>query len=150
MLSLLLRRVYISRSRVLPLLLCITGTLVSCSQTPKFLPSIYFPLQRADMNGYPSAAVLGAVLTNDNGCLRLSHRDLVIWPPGYKLSMGNDIQVLNASGEMVAQVGSPLDLGGGNFPDQSIGQVLAEPLPSQCATGPFWLASPVPAVTPTP
>ena len=97
-----------------------------------------------------SSAVLGAELTNDNGCLRLSHRDWVIWPPGYKLSVREGIQVFNAGGQMVAQVGSPLTLGGGNFPDQSINQVLAEPLPEQCGTGPFWLASPIPVVTPAP
>ena len=145
-----LRQISTFRPRILAIALCVAVTLVSCSRTPTPPTSIYFPRQRADINGYMSSAVLGAKLTNDNGCLRLSHRDLIIWPPGYKLSVGNDIQVLNASGEMVAQVGSLLTLGGGNFPDQSISQVLAEPLPQQCNTGPFWLASPQRVATPTP
>lgn len=106
------------------------------------LPDTFFPQQRDTPNVYMEALLVGE-LTLVDGCLRLNDSDgnsfLLIWPPGFSLRNEKDIvQVVDDTGQFVAQVGDNLEVGGGEMPGGYISQYLTQPLPSGCS-GPYWI-----------
>lgn len=87
------------------------------------------------------ARAVGQLILTDNGCLRLKelegHRgDLLIWPPDYSLdTKGNRMSVINDNGQVAAEVGDYLDLGGGGLSSlrvRAIPESLRRELPERC------------------
>jgi len=107
-------------------------------------PGIVFPRQhppeglRAEM-----AALLIGELIEANGCLRVEsagESHLVIWPYDYTVTAADDgrLQVHDGTGEVIAQVGDVVRLGGGQVPTAE--DATAIEIPERCG-GPYWLAS---------
>lgn len=70
-------------------------------------------------------------------------KDLVIWPHGYSVrDEGDEIQVLDGEGRVVAVVGETITLGGGEVSIAIVEKYIGQSLPEGC-TGPFWIASEV-------
>lgn len=59
----------------------------------------------------------GQLILTDNGCLRLKageYTSLLIWPPNYSLNTeGNHVRVINENGQVAAEVGDEIQVGGG-------------------------------------
>lgn len=63
-----------------------------------------------------SALFEGAVVADEEGCLRLDSvdRHTVVWPHGYGFdAAGGTVRILDAQGGLVGRVGEDFDLGGG-------------------------------------
>ncbi len=63
-----------------------------------------------------SALFEGAVIADEEGCLRLDSVDehAVVWPNGYGFDdTGGTVRILDAEGGLVGRVGDDFDLGGG-------------------------------------
>jgi hypothetical protein len=78
-----------------------------------------------------------------DGCVRINSIDgdsyLPIWPFGFSLQVkDNSIQILDATGLVVAQVGDNLLVGGGVMPSEHIEDYSAQPIPGNCPD-PFWI-----------
>lgn len=107
-------------------------------------PVPFFPQQKETPNVYMDALLVGELVLVDN-CLRINDSDgnsyLPIWPQGFSLHIEkNIIQVIDDTGQFVAQVGDNLKVGGGEMPEEYITEYLAQPLPNGCS-GPYWIAS---------
>lgn len=63
---------------------------------------------------------------------------LLIWPPGFNLTNENDtIEILNSDGEIVAQIGDRVQMGGGEIHSKTmLEKSIQEQVPPQC-TGPY-------------
>lgn len=92
------------------------------------------------------ALLVGTLIINDtDNCLKLQPDDevepiLIVWQPDYFLH--NDegaLQIVDRAGEIVAQVGDRLSLGGG---EQSVTDTLQaslkEPIPDRCVADKVW------------
>lgn len=68
--------------------------------------------------------------------------DLPLWPPGFKVCTDKDgtIQVRNKSGQVVAEVGKEVYMGGGGGGMSAVvlTEILQKPLPPS-AKGPYWI-----------
>jgi hypothetical protein len=118
--------------------------LAACASTPSPMPQVAFPRQGPGERDVMEALLVGE-LAQVNGCLRVKSSEipeeyLPIWPAGFRLGTSNPFQVLNEAGEVVAQVGQEVRLGGGEVPDEVVQEVaqMEEPLPSNCL-GPYWV-----------
>lgn len=120
------------------------------SETGASRAIVYFP-QQIPVAGERTkmAALLDGELVIDAGCLRAGNNNtsyLIIWPPEVSVhSVGDSVEVHDQSGAAVAQVGSRVQLTGGELQvDQaaSLAQNLKEPLPESCP-GPYWLVGDV-------
>jgi len=105
-------------------------------------PALFFPQQKEAKPDFMTALLVGE-LTLADGCLRLNDIDgnsfLLIWPQGFSLrNEKNIIQVVDDTGQFVAQVGDNLEVGGGEMPGEYISEYLSQPLPSGCS-GPYWI-----------
>jgi hypothetical protein len=106
-------------------------------------PSLsYFPTRPAP--GPSLLALTSGKIVVEDGCLRLEWdggSDLLIWPYGfsYRIS-GNDIQILNEKGEIVARTGDYKQLGGGEVPSL---ELATGSTPSVNCPGPYWVVSSV-------
>jgi hypothetical protein len=109
------------------------------------MPQVAFPRQGPGERDVMEALLVGE-LAEINSCLRVKSSEipeeyLPIWPAGFRLSSSsNPLQVLNETGEVVAQVGQEVRLGGGEVPNDVVQEVaqLEEPLPADCS-GPYWV-----------
>jgi hypothetical protein len=86
------------------------------------------------------ALTMGNLLIED-GCLftaESGQRQLIIWQPGYFVhNNGQSIQILDQEGDVVAEEGQPLFMGGG---EGSLNDtvLLMEPIPESCMTSKVW------------
>jgi hypothetical protein len=105
---------------------------------------IFFPQQKlAEGSRDVMDAMLVGRLVLVNACLRLNASEntsyLLVWPQGLALtSDGSSIQVVDAAGQLVAQVGNTLTVSGGEVPAEAIANHVRQPLPAECP-GPYWI-----------
>ncbi|WAS98006.1 hypothetical protein [Nannocystis punicea] len=90
-------------------------------------------------------ALLSGTLIEQSGCLRVSPDGkqpghLLIWQPGYTARRtGEQLEVVDGTGKVVARVGEPLRTGGGQVPmSDELQKQLKAPLDAACV-GPYWL-----------
>lgn len=109
--------------------------------------TIYLPRQAP--TDVSMAALNEGRLVEENGCLRVESQGyvetfLVIWPFDSELRVtGEDIEVLNGDGQIIARVGEIARMGGGAVESSTaIGRVRgAFPgLPDYACRGPVWIA----------
>ena len=112
--------------------------------TPE-VPGVAFPRQ-GPIEGprvVMQALLVGRLVLVD-GCLRIEspHGDesqLPIWPPEFGLAAeGEQIQVLDGEGRVVARVGEEVYMGGGGGSAEGLANCVREQLPAAC-TGPYWI-----------
>jgi len=128
--------------QVFALVTVLLATTCSGNSVTTSLPVPFFPQQRNAPNVYMDALLVGE-LTLVDGCLRLNDSDgnsfLLIWPQGFSLRNENDIiQIVDDTGQFVAQVGDNLKVSGGEMPGEYITEYLSQPLPNGCS-GPYWI-----------
>ena len=104
--------------------------------------SIFFPKQKGPQRGSMATVGSGRLILTGNGCLRLKTLEgepsaLLIWPPDYSLNAeGNRVRVLNANGQVVAEVGNYVKVGGGRLSSlnvEIIPESLRRKLPERCS-----------------
>ena len=81
-------------------------------------PDVFFPRQRTVIATFRDQMLAegGGELVLDGQCLRLNGRTTVIWPAGFKPHVHQGVvQVRNGAGQVIAQVGDKLSMGGGYF-----------------------------------
>jgi hypothetical protein len=130
------------------------------SVTP--VPSLSFPQLRARSAMYMTALLEGQLILED-GCLRVAtsydpQSNLIIWQTDYFPTLhGDQIEILDRNGQVVARVGEPVALGGGGIQlNDDYTRQLRAPIPAACE-GPYFLMgemvsqpSPMPKATATP
>lgn len=105
------------------------------------VPDIFMAQKR-----FPSLVSMEALLSEnllvEDGCLfaeMANGRLLIIWEPGYFAHLGENgrLQILNEAGDVVAEEGLPLYMGGGEGqpPDANI---LVAPIPEACRSSHVW------------
>lgn len=107
---------------------------------------LYFPLQPPALASM--AALLEGTLVEEGGCLRIAadHGEasyLVLWPYDHDLRVREGVEVLDGDGEVVAQVGDSLSMGGGAMESPSAMaryEDLIPGLPLESCPGPYWVA----------
>jgi hypothetical protein len=94
-------------------------------------------------------ALLEGELSLEDGCLRVSDRGydnyLLVWPYGFSLSTeGGVIQIIDDTGQPIADVGGRVKIGGGECakPCEGIAKYSAQ-LPSDRCSGPYWIVGEV-------
>ncbi|MGC1376268.1 MAG: hypothetical protein WA821_08600 [Anaerolineales bacterium] len=108
----------------------------------------YFPWE-AGAGGFSSMTDwLEGTLVVVNGCLRVQTNEnksfLLIWPPGPYHWDKNSSQIYDTQGDIQAQVGKRIRVKGGEAPylQSPPGDItkpmVAQPLPKECAVGPYW------------
>ncbi len=128
-----------------------TAARPEATATPPATPppsDIFFPQQaplptrRASM-----AALIEGLLVVDKRCLRVIDGDtsyLPIWPAGVSLYQADTlIEIHTAQGQIVARVGEPIFLGGGEVPADALPEVIEpviQPVPADCP-GPYWVVA---------
>ncbi|MDD3819542.1 MAG: hypothetical protein PHG41_06910, partial [Actinomycetota bacterium] len=139
----------------IPLLLCVLITVlitaVSCSNISSNISSSvpYFPVQKPGMDRMEALMENVKLEMDDNGCLR-AEGYLLIWPYGYSLHTdGEEIQIINDKGQVVACVGGYIDIGGGEvaLPEEEAKKhieknIIRQELPDGC-NGPYWIVGEV-------
>ena len=102
-------------------------------------PSPFFAQQKELPNVFMQADLTGKLVLVD-GCLRLQNNDssyLIVWPWDFSLRAdGAVIKILDGTGEIVAEVGDNLMIGGGE--SLSVTGFVLQPLPEECV-GPYWI-----------
>jgi hypothetical protein len=118
-------------------LLCMTlGCYSAESDTP------YFPVTRGEVG---MEALAKGTLILEDGYLRLSSiysddKYLIIWPNGYSLNNeGEEIQILDDSGQVVAKVGDTISAAGGKSGWLMCCVAIGKVLPFNC-DGPYWIS----------
>jgi hypothetical protein len=114
-----------------------------CAPSP--VPGVSFPRQEPveGIRATMEAELIGDLVLVD-GCLRVNaiHGDtsyLPVWPPEYTLqAVGDEIQVLDGEGQVVARVGQEVYMGGGEGSAAAMPDCVREQLPAGC-TGPYWI-----------
>ena len=98
------------------------------------------------------SALLVGRLVVDERCLRVIHQYgdgtstsyLPIWPAGVSLYQADTlIEIHTAQGQIVARVGEPISLGGGEVPADALPEVIEpviQPVPADCP-GPYWVVA---------
>ncbi len=114
---------------------------VACNSSPV----VFFPVQKSGFS-QPDALLEGELILVD-GYLRVEteysdDKDLLIWPHGYSVrAEGDEIQVLDGDGQVVAVVGEAIKVGGGEGANvEIVEKYIGRSLPDDCA-GPYWIAS---------
>ena len=106
---------------------------------------VFFPRLRRSGLG-PSALGHGKLVVDDEGCIRMKPLPqdpgfVPIWPSNYELDTeGDKIQILNAKGKVVAQVGEEVSMGGGQVDVQRflVDARTARELRERCPGGGYW------------
>lgn len=98
---------------------------------------IYFPRQ-APTNVYMDALLEGTLILDPDGCLRIAGDSgdpiLILWHHNFSLNFVEEtIEVLNGDGQVVARVGEPVRMGGGETSASTV-----PGLPGGVCEGPFW------------
>jgi hypothetical protein len=134
------RRIGILLSVTLSLMLVVVlSTAVACSSSPV----AFFPVQKSGFD--QMTALFEGRLELVDGYLRVvdSHSSyLAIWPHGFSVrTEGDEIQVLDGDGQVVAIVGEAINVGGGEGANvEIVEKYIGQSLPEGC-TGPFWIVS---------
>jgi len=107
-------------------------------------PAVAFPQLRMRSGAFMAALLSGTLVLRD-GCLGVSTGadfvgELIIWQPDYYLNRRDGaLEILDRTGTVVARVGAPIRIGGGEVPRSvDLERQLRAPLPASC-TGPYWL-----------
>ena len=110
-------------------------------------PTIFFPKQKpVEGEREVMEAELIGELAVIEGCLRITRSSgsdtdyLLVWPPDFRLSAESDgTHVLNGAGQVVAQVGEMVYMGGGEkrYVEQ-LDEYVRQRLPPGCP-GPYWI-----------
>jgi flagellar basal body rod protein FlgC len=127
----------------LPESVVVNSVYESVGESPPFeitpVPDVFMPqLKRRDV-GFMEALLIGELVV-DEGCLRVrgeNENHLVIWQADYFLTDNNGVlEILDETGEVVARVGEPIYLGGGEQRTVDNAE-LRRPIPEACG-GPYW------------
>lgn len=106
------------------------------------------------------AALGSGTLALENGCLWLRNgqeRDLIIWPPLYRLDIrAGGIAVLDGTESVFAEVGRAITIGGGEVTNEGssidanvwIESKIGRAIPAVCRVGRYWDAAGGPANVP--
>jgi hypothetical protein len=102
-------------------ILCMTGY---NSSNDVDASDIYFPVTKEAFVDYPNALTYGTLIFDGKyllikGISPTSGADyLPVWPYGYSINVkGNEIQVLDGNGQVVACTGDSIKVGGGETPE---------------------------------
>ncbi len=131
-------------SHLAMVLMLVVVTLVSCSSNINSSEPIFL-VQKEHDYAYPSGEVEGTLILDDN-YLRLitpagGTSYLLVWPYGFLLNiMGDKIQVINAEGKAIAQVGDDVWIGGGEVPAEIIEKYTGRSVPEHYKE-PYWLVA---------
>jgi hypothetical protein len=121
---------------IMLLLPCMT---LGCHSAESDTP--YFPVARGETG---MEALATGTLVLENGYLRLTTEgssELIIWPEGYSLNMeGDEIQILDEDGQVVARAGDTISAAGGEMGWINVLWVKGGFLPFNCQ-GPYWVSS---------
>jgi hypothetical protein len=109
------------------------------------VPGIAFPRQGPveGLRVMMQAEMVGQLALVD-GCLRIESifddtSYLPVWPPEFALgSEGDQIQVLDGTGQAVARVGEEVYMGGGEGSASVMAECVRQQLPAACI-GPYWI-----------
>ena len=118
------------------------------SHTPEAVRPIFFPQQApiVDEHSTMTGDLFGKLIVVDN-CLRVNTHEgntsyVVVWPSSVTMRVANDmIQILNSSGQVVAQVGNDVYLDGGGISASqatALSQQPDLPIDTMCSR-PYWL-----------
>jgi hypothetical protein len=109
------------------------------------VPAVMMPQLQVGGGPY-MAALLEGTLIVEQGCLRVQPAwegpsYLVIWQPDYYLTdTAGALEILDRSGAVVARVGEPIRMGGGETSAgvAELSPQLVAPIPPECG-GPYWI-----------
>jgi hypothetical protein len=106
---------------------------------------VFFPVQKNNILGQMPVELSGNLELVD-GWLRLESSDsdyVLIWPLGFSVhGEGKEIQVLDSDEVVVAIVGEPIRVSGGEYTLEIVESYIGQSLPEDC-DGPFWIVSAV-------
>lgn len=134
---------------LLSMLIIVLSTSFACNDNSTSISSSspFFPVQKAGLDGM--TALLEGKLELDNGYLRVKYFDnnyLLIWPYGFSLrTEGEEIQVIDSNGQVVARVGDKIRVGGGERTGEKAKEfiekyIVEQPLPDDCQS-PYWIVA---------
>jgi len=89
-------------------------------------------------------ATTGGTLVHADGCLWIVSGDekwLALWPTSYAPAVvnGNTVVVNEASGEILARVGTAIEVLGGETHDPKAARsIVSSDIPTNCIGGAFW------------
>ncbi len=122
------------------------SVLVGCGQSTPSSP-IFFPQMQSTT--YMEADITGQLILEEN-CLRLKHSGgdtsyLLIWPSDFMVrEKGDQIQILDETGQIVVTVEDEVIMFGGEVPEEFKGdleQQMQQEFPAECP-GPYWVVAP--------
>jgi hypothetical protein len=103
------------------------------------MPDVFMPQLKIRDSAFMEALLIGQLVVED-GCLRVKSdysNYLVIWQADYFLTeQDGRTQILDETGEVVAEVGQQVYMGGGEMPSVNESE-LRQPIPAACG-GPYW------------
>jgi hypothetical protein len=104
---------------------------------------VFFPVQQSGLDQM-TADVKGDLELDDDWLRLESWGDscVLIWPYGFSVRGGEDIEVLDGDGQVVAVVGEAIKVGGGEATAETAENYIGKSLPDDLA-GPFWIVSEV-------
>jgi hypothetical protein len=110
-------------------------------------PAPYFARAATPSNGSMEALMRGRLELRD-GCVWIAPEGgggqplLVVWPAETEMQRSEEtVRFRNSVSGSGASVGKRIEISGGEVEGLQPG-ALAEPIPSACAAGPFWVAGP--------
>jgi len=143
----------LSIKKALFLFMSLFSVMTACttisSPTPVSNPDKTIPFPRQEKTEGERAVMEGQTSGNlvlVNNCIRLVSQTginhLLIWPPDYNVVVENEkIEILNGKGEIAAQVGDTVQVGGGEIPTlPMLAQSIQEQIPIQCSA-PYWVVA---------
>ncbi len=108
---------------------------------------IYFPTLEEPANAYMDALARGKLILDGeyillkSSFLFFSEEMLLIWPYGYSVNVEDGkIHILDETGEVVANVGDYVKIGGGQNPITNVEKLIGKSLPDDW-DGTCWLVS---------
>jgi hypothetical protein len=105
--------------------------------------SIYFPQLKTRSASFMEALLIGTLVV-ENGCMMAYQEGsdqpiTIVWQTDYFLNNNEgSIEMLDRDGKVVARVGEPIYLGGGETGRIEDDQLQA-PIPEHCSSSPLWL-----------
>lgn len=114
-----------------------------CAASP--VPGVAFPRQAPveGMRVTMAAELIGDLVLVD-GCLRVNSiygpvSYLPVWPPEFAIrAQGDEVQVVDGTGQVVARSGQAVYVSGGEESVAAMPDCVREQLPTSC-TGPYWV-----------
>ncbi|MCI0632473.1 MAG: hypothetical protein L0206_00925 [Actinobacteria bacterium] len=94
-------------------------------------------------------ALASGTLVEERGCLFLDNGEgeplLLVWPRGFQAARTDDrLVVTDASGEVFAEVGQPVSIGGGHVMAKHVGTFSEPDATGLCGASKYWLVSSTP------